>query len=115
VANIPFTIPIPADPSSPPVKLWSPEEPFLYNLTVQYGDDIVGSYFGMREISLCKDTDGVQRPCINGEWRFLAGFLDQSYWPDGIYTAPGEEALVYDVAVLKDFGMNFIRLHQKVR
>lgn len=119
LANLPFVVPIPA-----PRKLWSPESPFLYNLSVStcrdaercrdhLDGDTVTSYFGMREVTLCA-VRGVQRPCINGEWRFLAGFLDQSYWPDGQYTAPGEAALVSDVAVLRDFGMNFIRLHQKV-
>jgi len=210
LANIgPFSIgPI------PDAKLWSPESPFLYNLTVTYTtrqrqqqqlqqqegqqlqegqqevqqgqgqsvvyDDVVQSYFGMREVSLCavteptttekteaeeqepkhaaasdaatgaaaaggaddnsaatnndengSDGDGsaaaaaagaaagaattttTMRPCINGEYRFLAGVLDQSYFPDGQYTAPGEAALISDVAIVKEWGMNFIRLHQK--
>ena len=81
-ANLPFSIPI----ALAKRKLWSPESPFLYNLTVEYldqvggrtvVDDTVDSYFGMREVSLCV-VSGVQRPCINGKWRFLAGFLDQS-------------------------------------
>ena len=79
----------------------SPESPFLYNMTVTMGADSVGSYFGMREISLCKDPKGTARPCVNGKFRFLAGFLDQSWWPDGQYLAPGDEALAFDVAVLK--------------
>ena len=215
LANIgPFSIgPI------PDAKLWSPESPFLYNLTVTYTtrqrqqqqqqqqqqllllqegqvqegqqgqgqsvvyDDVVQSYFGMREVSLCavteptttektekteaeeqepkhaaasdaatgaaaaggaddnsaatnndengSDGDGsaaaggagaaagaattttTMRPCINGEYRFLAGVLDQSYFPDGQYTAPGKAALISDVAIVKEWGMNFIRLHQK--
>eukprot|EP01043_Picozoa_sp_COSAG02_P002654 COSAG02_NODE_62_length_43372_cov_14.404710_24_plen_77_part_00 len=70
----------------------------------------------MREVSLCPvqvEGRSAMRPCINGEYRFLAGVLDQSYWPDGQYTAPGEAALVSDVAALKEWGMNLIRLHQK--
>jgi len=106
-ANLPLSITVPSP------HLWSPEDPYLYNMTVTYGADTVGSYFGMREVSLCKDPSGTNRPCINGKYRFLAGFLDQSWWPDGQYLAPGDEALAYDVAVLKSFGMNFIRLHQK--
>ena len=110
-ANLPFSVRVPQP------RLWSPESPFLYNLSVSYPDDggagdSVTSYFGMRQITLCS-VGGVMRPCLNGEWRFLAGVLDQSWWPDGQFTAPGEAALVSDVAVLKDFGMNFIRLHQK--
>ena len=72
------------------------------------------SYFGMREVSLCV-VGGVQRPCINGEWRFLVGWLDQSLWPDGLYTAPGEAALVSDVSVVRDYGLNVLRLHQVKR
>eukprot|EP01051_Picozoa_sp_SAG22_P008114 SAG22_NODE_601_length_8666_cov_7.089413_5_plen_669_part_00 len=106
LANIPFSVAVPQP------RLWSPESPFLYNLTVSYHTDTVGSYFGMREIGLCA-VGGVQRPCINGEYRFLPGFLDQSYFPDGLYTAPGTEAMLYDVQVLRDYGLNFIRLHQK--
>merc|ERR1719253_2228373 len=83
-------------------------------MTITYGSDVVGSYFGMREVSLCKDRALVRRPCINLEYRFLSGVLDQSYWPDGKYTAPGDEALVSDLLAVKSFGMNFIRLHQKV-
>jgi len=107
-ANFPFSIAI-LQP-----HLWSPEDPFLYNMTVTYGSDVVGSYFGMREVSLCKDPELVTRPCINQKYRFLSGVLDQSYWPDGKYTAPGDEALVSDLLAVKSWGMNFIRLHQKV-
>ena len=99
-ANLPCDIAVTAP------KLWSPESPFLYNMTVTAGSDTVGSYFGMREVALGKDAKGTTRPMINGKFRFLAGFLDQSWWPDGQYLAPGDEALAFDVAVLKDFGMN---------
>lgn len=55
-----------------------------------------------------------RRPFINGRFLFLAGWLDQSFWPDGLYAAPTDEALEFDIKVLKDFGMNVIRLHQKI-
>ena len=69
--NVPFALEIP-DPS-----LWSPESPFLYNLSVSYGSDTVGSYFGMREVSVGKDPQGNVRPCLSGSYRFLTGVLDQ--------------------------------------
>ena len=83
-ANLPFSVRVPTP------RLWSPESPFLYNLSVSYPDDggagdSVTSYFGMRQITLCS-VGGVTRPCLNGEWRFLAGVLDQSWWPDGQVT-----------------------------
>jgi beta-galactosidase/beta-glucuronidase len=108
-ANLPCTVPVPSP------KLWSPESPFLYNMTVTLpSGDSVKSYFGMREVKLGKDAGGTTRPMINGKFRVLAGFLDQSWWPDGQYLAPGDEALASDVVVLKTWGMNMIRLHQKV-
>jgi hypothetical protein len=153
----PLVIPIPVARR----KLWSPEHPFLYNVTVRLlrggggggGTDEavvdeVGSYFGMREVRMCGvQNAGVEaeaaaevaadvaadvaagtaptppphtppqywKPCINGEYRFFAGVLDQSYWPDGLYTAPGDAALASDLETLnKTFGLNFVRLHQKV-
>ena len=59
-------------------------------------------------------THSIPRPCINGEYRFLSGVLDQSYWPDGIYLAPGDKALASDLEAVKNFGQNYVRLHQKV-
>jgi len=70
-ANFPLSVTIPK------ARLWSPETPFLYNISISYHDDTVLSYFGMREVSLCRDSQGVTRPCINGEYRFLTGVLDQ--------------------------------------
>ena len=68
----------------------------------------------MREVTLCKDAQGINRPCINGEYRFLSGVLDQSYWPDGQYTAPGDAALLFDLETLHTaYGLNMVRLHQK--
>ena len=78
--------------------LWSPDDPHLYNLQVSSGStgttiDQVGSYFGMRKISLGKDDQGRTRILLNNEFLFERGVLDQGYWPDGIYTAPTDEAL----------------------
>jgi beta-galactosidase/beta-glucuronidase len=92
------------------VKLWSPDSPNLYNLTVVLGDDEISSYTGFRTIS--KGTvDGVVRPLVNGEFRFIFGTLDQGYWPDGLYTPPNREAMIYDLQLLKDLGFNMVRKH----
>ena len=108
-ANLPFSVAMPAAE----IKLWSPERPSLFNMSVSYGTDAVQSYFGMREVTLCRDASGVNRPCINGEYRFLSGVLDQSYWPDGQYTAPGDAALLFDLQAMQQLGLNMVRLHQK--
>ncbi|TCC98302.1 glycoside hydrolase family 2 protein [Pedobacter psychroterrae] len=99
-------------------KLWSPEDPFLYDLKLTLKDksgnvtDEVNSYFGMRDIKLGK-VDGVVRPLLNGKFVMQVGLLDQGYWPDGILTAPTEEALKYDVEFTKKAGFNLIRKHMK--
>ena len=99
-------------------KLWSPEDPFLYDLKLTLKDksgnvtDEVASYFGMRDIKLGK-VDGVVRPLLNGKFVMQVGLLDQGYWPDGILTAPTEEALKYDVEFTKKAGFNLIRKHMK--
>jgi len=103
----------------PNPKLWSPDSPFLYDLRItltQEGNNIdqVGSYFGMRKISLGKDKDGVTRLFLNNELLFQFGPLDQGWWPDGLYTAPTDEALRYDIEVLKQLGCNMMRKHVKV-
>ncbi|MEX6686365.1 glycoside hydrolase family 2 TIM barrel-domain containing protein [Danxiaibacter flavus] len=98
-------------------KLWSPDNPFLYDLTISLKDakgnvDKVKSYFGMRDIKLGK-VNGVVRPLINGSFMMQLGLLDQGYWPDGILTAPTEEALKFDVEFTKKAGFNLIRKHMK--
>lgn len=100
-------------------KLWSPDRPFLYDLIVTLkrgGQDLdsVTSYFGMRSIGLGKDEKGVTRILLNGKFVFQAGPLDQGFWPDGIYTAPTDEALKYDIEVTKRLGMNMARKHVKI-
>jgi regulation of enolase protein 1 (concanavalin A-like superfamily) len=102
----------------PNARLWSPSDPFLYDLKVYLKDgnrivDEVASYFGMREIKLGK-VDGITRPLLNGEFVFQMGPLDQGFWPDGIYTAPTDEALKFDIEAVKRLGMNTIRKHIKV-
>lgn len=100
-------------------KLWSPQRPFLYRLIVQgyVGNqmtDRVDSYFGLRSVRLGRDAKGVQRPLINGEFIFQVGFLDQGYWPDGILTAPTDEALRWDIEKTLELGFNMARKHVKV-
>ncbi|KAK7393998.1 hypothetical protein QQX98_013217 [Neonectria punicea] len=94
--------------------LWWPESPTLYNLTVKLGkDDEVHSYTGFRTISKGK-VEGVTRHLLNGEFVFQFGTLDQGYWPDGLYTPPNREAMIYDLKMLKEFGFNMVRKHIKV-
>ncbi|MEV6170792.1 PA14 domain-containing protein [Streptomyces sp. NPDC051954] len=93
--------------------LWSPDDPFLYDLKVSVGADRVGSYFGMRSIAVEK-VDGVPRTVLNGEPIFLMATLDQGFWPDGLHTAPTDEALAYDLKVHKQLGFNSVRKHIKV-
>jgi hypothetical protein len=96
-------------------KLWSPESPHLYGVIVkdQNGDQ-VESYFGMRKIEVKKDDKGVNRIYLNHQPIFMAGPLDQGFWPDGIYTAPTDEALKYDIEITKKLGFNCTRKHVKV-
>ncbi len=105
--------------SIPDARLWSPESPFLYDLEVsllQKGtiSDQVKSYFGMRKISTRRDQNGVVRLQLNNRDYFQFGPLDQGWWPDGLYTAPTDEALLFDIRKTKDFGFNMIRKHVKV-
>ncbi len=103
----------------PNAKPWTPDSPFLYDLRLtllQDGKpvDEVRSYFGMRKISLGKDENGILRLCLNNKPLFQYGPLDQGWWPDGLYTAPTDEALKYDIEVTKKLGMNLARKHVKV-
>ncbi len=100
-------------------KLWSPDTPFLYDLKIfltRGGKTIdkVDSYFGMRKISMEEDQNGCQRLLLNNKMLFQYGTLDQGMWPDGIYTAPTDEALKYDIEITKRLGFNTIRKHLKV-
>lgn len=101
------------------VKLWSPDSPFLYTLKVALINkgkvvDKVDSYAAMRKFSSRRDKNGIVRLELNNQPLFQFGPLDQGWWPDGLYTAPTDEALRYDVQKTKDFGFNMIRKHIKV-
>lgn len=105
-ANISVPVPSP--------HLWSPSDPYLYDLTVSLnGGDIVTSYFGMRKISTGM-VNGKLRPLLNNQFLFQMGTLDQGYWPDGIYTAPTDAALRFDLEQQKAMGYNMVRKHIKI-
>jgi len=110
-AGTEITVPIPSP------RLWSPDDPHLYGLRVSLagkGGDRVDSYFAMRKVSLGKDAQGRTRILLNNRFVFQVGALDQGYWPDGIYTAPTDDALRYDIQVAKNLGLNLLRKHAKV-
>ena len=105
--------------SIPNVKLWSTDSPFLYEMEINLYSkgkvvDRVKSYFAMRKVSMKRDKTGVMRMQLNNKDIFHFGPLDQGWWPDGLYTAPTDEALLYDIQKTKDFGYNMIRKHIKV-
>ncbi|MFZ5828621.1 MAG: glycoside hydrolase family 2 protein [Planctomycetota bacterium] len=101
------------------LRLWSPEDPFLYDLTVtlkrvETPVDEVQGYFGMRKVDVGPDREGRMRLRLNGRDLFLIGVLDQGYWPEGVYTAPTDTALRADVQIARDFGFKLVRKHLKV-
>ena len=111
--NTPLLLPVPN------ARLWSPEDPFLYDLEVKVKRDgrtvdQVGSYFGMRGVGLQKNERGRVVVALNHKPIFQVGVLDQGFWPDGIYTAPTDEAVRYDLDFLKRSGFNLVRKHVKV-
>ncbi|MHA1728398.1 MAG: glycoside hydrolase family 2 protein [Promethearchaeota archaeon] len=100
-------------------KLWNPSTPFLYDLQITLNNDgkvvdKVDSYFGMRKIGMHKDKNGVLRIELNNSPIFQYGTLDQGWWPDGLYTAPSDEALKFDIEITKKMDFNMIRKHVKV-
>jgi hypothetical protein len=113
-------------PGSQKPRLWSPDSPYLYDLRIALHEkkdrtslggrkvDEVRSYCGLRKISLGKDESGINRLFLNNEVLFQYGPLDQGWWPDGLYTAPTDEALRYDIEVLKKIGCNMLRKHVKI-
>ncbi|WP_291591427.1 glycoside hydrolase family 2 protein [Bacteroides sp.] len=114
LCGLPIELSMPTD-----AKLWSPESPFLYTMEVTlYKDgkvkDQVKSYTALRKISTRRDKNGITRLQLNNKDIFQFGPLDQGWWPDGLYTAPTDEALVYDLQKIKDFGYNMVRKHVKV-
>ncbi len=114
INNLPVEVPMPEN-----AKLWSPDSPHLYDLEVILWDgskqlDKVDSYAAMRKFSTKRDGKGIVRLQLNNKDLFHFGPLDQGWWPDGLYTAPCDEALEYDVIKTKDLGFNMIRKHVKV-
>lgn len=111
-AKLEFTIP--EDEFHP----WSPETPELYDLKLFFGKDHVRSYFAMRLFSIEKHGETADKVfpvfCLNHKPYFLMGVLDQGYFPDGLYTAPSDEALIHDITAMKDMGFNMLRKHIKV-
>jgi len=119
-AGVELVLPIPGP------RLWTPATPNLYQVLITLMDpgaapaftpvDTVGSYFGMRTSTLIvpASTPNITRPALNGAPVIFAGWLDQSFWPDGQFTAPGDDALRFDVQAVRDFGLNSVRLHQEV-
>lgn len=98
----------------PDFEPWCPENPKLYGFTVTCGEDLVQSYFAMRKFSVEKDEKGVPRLFLNNRPYFHNGLLDQGYWPDGLYTAPTDEAMIHDISTAKAMGFNMLRKHIKV-
>lgn len=103
------TVKMPSD-----FKLWSPEEPNLYDFTARCGADSVRGYFGMRKFANGKDTDGHLRFFLNNRPYYVMATLDQGWWPDGLLTPPSDEAMAFDIQTLKDCGFNTMRKHIKV-
>ncbi|MDO4520040.1 MAG: glycoside hydrolase family 2 TIM barrel-domain containing protein, partial [Erysipelotrichaceae bacterium] len=96
------------------VHVWTPDDPFLYDVYVQTEDDVIKSYFGMRKFSAGNDKEGVPRFCLNNRPLFFSGLLDQGYTPDGLMTFPDDEAMVYELKKIREMGFNMLRKHVKV-
>ena len=96
------------------VRLWTPEDPFLHDVEVRYADDHVRSYIGMRTFGTGPDEEGQPRLLLNGKPYLHVGVLDQGYWPDGLLTAPSDEAMVHDITTMKRLGFTMLRKHVKI-
>lgn len=95
-------------------KSWTPETPFLYDIRIVYGEDMVESYFGMRHFSAETDEDGIPRLCLNHKPYFQKGILDQGYYPESLLTPVSDEAMIFDIRTAKEKGFNMIRKHCKI-
>lgn len=93
---------------------WTPDNPYLYTLKIQSNKDEVECYFAMRIYTIENDESNIPRICLNHQPIFMHGILDQGYWPDGLYTAPSDEAMIYDIKTMKLLGFNMIRKHIKI-
>ncbi|MFB6456215.1 glycoside hydrolase family 2 protein [Chitinophaga sp. Hz27] len=103
----------------PAAHQWSPEDPFLYDINIKLKNndqllDEVNSYTGIRTVAIKKDENGQERIFLNGKYTYNLGVLDQGFWPDGLYTAPTDEALRFDIEAIKSMGFNTIRKHIKL-
>lgn len=98
----------------PVIQPWTCETPYLYYFTVTMGSDVITSYFALRTISIAPDEENIPRIRLNGQVQFQRGVLDQGYWPDGLYTAPSDEALIFDITEMKKMGFNMLRKHIKI-
>ena len=96
------------------VRLWTPETPFLYSFTIIADKDIIHGYFALRSFTVEADDKGTMRFCLNHKPYFLNGLLDQGYWPDGLMTAPCDEAFLFDIRLAKNAGFNMLRKHIKI-
>jgi len=108
-SGVPITVKLPS-----PVRLWSPDEPNLYDFTAKYGKDEIKGYFGVRTMGTKLDAKGIRRATVNGEFTYFLATLDQGWWPDGYLTPPSEDALRFDVDFHKKAGFNAIRKHIKI-
>lgn len=93
---------------------WSPDDPFLYQVKLQAGQDRISSYFAMRKCDVQTDASGTRRFFLNNKPCFQAGVLDQGYWPESLYTAPSDAALIADIRRMKELGFNMLRKHAKI-
>ena len=98
----------------PDFRPWSPEDPFLYELQILAGDDLIHSYFAMRKFSVGLDEKRLPRLFLNNKPYFFNGVLDQGYWPESLYTPPSDEAMVFDIKSMKELGFNMLRKHLKI-
>ncbi|MBR3158745.1 MAG: glycoside hydrolase family 2 [Atopobiaceae bacterium] len=98
----------------PAPHLWNVDDPYLYGIHVTYATDEVRSYCAFRTVGIERDADGVARFCLNHRPLFLRGVLDQGYWPEGLMTAPSDEALVADIESMREAGFNMLRKHIKL-
>ena len=115
VAQATFDASQPVALGIPNMRLWSPEDPFLYDytLTLPSGDTVTG-YFAMREFGTARDAKGILRFTLNNKPYLLNGLLDQGYWPEGLYTPPSDEAMLFDIETMKGMGFNMLRKHIKI-
>lgn len=102
------------DFSLPDFQAWSPENPFLYELQIVAGDDVIHSYFAMRKFSVGMDEKQKPRLFLNNRPYFFNGVLDQGYWPESLYTAPSDDAMIFDIRSMKELGFNMLRKHVKI-